>query len=83
MDTLRHRGRREFAPLLAAIRDANERAQLLRSGAVGAGEIQGIERIARFTQFVDQIAGLLETFAGLGAGPMLSAMRMVARMRLR
>ncbi len=81
--TLKDRGRREFGPLLQAFREANARAQELR-GSLHPGaraELRAIERIARFSEFVDQIAGLIETFANLGAGPMMAAMRMVARVR--
>jgi DNA-binding transcriptional regulator GbsR (MarR family) len=81
--TLKERGRREFGPLLQGFREANARAQKLRPSLhPGArSELQRIERIARFSEFVDQIAGLLETFATLGAGPVMTAMRMVAKMR--
>jgi DNA-binding transcriptional regulator GbsR (MarR family) len=81
--TLKERGRREFGPLLRAIREANSHAQQLRrsSPAVSKGELHRMERIARFTEFVEQIAGVVETFAALGAGPLLSAMRMMARVR--
>jgi DNA-binding transcriptional regulator GbsR (MarR family) len=81
--TLKERGRREFGPLLQGFREASARAQQLR-GSLHPGakaELQRIERIARFTEFVDQIAGVLETFASLGAGPMMTAMRMMAKMR--
>lgn len=81
--TLKERGRREFSPLLQGFREANAKAQAVR-GSLRPGartELQRIERIARFSEFVDQIAGLLETFATLGAGPMMTAMRMVAKMR--
>jgi DNA-binding transcriptional regulator GbsR (MarR family) len=84
MTTLKERGRREFGPLIESIRDANVRAQQLRSSLPShssAAELRRIERIARFTQFVEQIAGLLETFASVGAGPVMSALRMVARVR--
>jgi DNA-binding transcriptional regulator GbsR (MarR family) len=83
MVTLKERGRREFGPLLAAIREANEHAAELRHSLDPASraELRRIERVAHFTQFVEQIAGLLETFASVGAGPMMSALRMVARMR--
>jgi DNA-binding transcriptional regulator GbsR (MarR family) len=84
MTTLKERGRREFGPLIDSIRDANVRAQELRSSLPAhsnAAEHRRIERIARFTQFVEQIAGLLETFASVGAGPVMSALRMVARVR--
>jgi DNA-binding transcriptional regulator GbsR (MarR family) len=81
--TLKDRGKREFGPLLQGFREANARAQELR-GSVHPGarsELKAIERIARFSEFVDQIAGLIETFASLGAGPMMTAMRMMAKMR--
>ena len=81
--TLKERGRREFGPLLQSFREASARAQQLR-GSLHPGaksELKRIERIARFTEFVDQIAGVLETFASLGAGPMMTAMRMMAKMR--
>jgi len=84
MTTLKERGRREFGPLIESIRDANVGAQQLRSSlppGSSAAELRRIERIARFTQFVEQIAGLLETFASVGAGPVMSALRMVAKMR--
>lgn len=81
--TLKERGRREFGPLLQGFREANTRAQQLRRSLhpSARAELQRIERIARFSEFVDQIAGLLETFATLGAGPMMTAMRMMAKMR--
>jgi DNA-binding transcriptional regulator GbsR (MarR family) len=84
MHTLRERGRREFAPLLQSIREANSRAQVLRRSLHpdARKELHRIERIARFSEFVDQIAGLLETFANVGAGPVMGALRMVAKFRL-
>lgn len=83
MATLRERGRREFAPLLRSIREANACAQQLRGSLHPAarGELHRIDRIARFSEFVDQIAGLLETFANVGAGPLMGALRMFAKMR--
>jgi DNA-binding transcriptional regulator GbsR (MarR family) len=84
MTTLKERGRREFLPLIDAIREANVRAQELRTSLPphsSAAELRRIERISRFTQFVEQIAGLLETFASVGAGPVMSALRMVAKVR--
>jgi DNA-binding transcriptional regulator GbsR (MarR family) len=81
--TLKERGRREFGPLLQSVREANTRAQQLRTSLHPAArsELHRIERIARFSEFVDQIAGLLETFANVGAGPVLGALRMMAKMR--
>ena len=81
--TLKERGRREFGPLLQSVREANKHAQQLRPSLhPGArSELHRIERIARFSEFVDQIAGLLETFANVGAGPVLGALRMMAKVR--
>lgn len=84
MRTLRERGRREFAPLLQSIREANSRAQQLRRELhPGArSELHRIDRIRRFSEFVDQIASVLETFANVGAGPVMGALRMMSKMRL-
>lgn len=81
--TLKERGRREFGPLLRAIREANTRAQQMRKslGPDAVGEHHRIDRIGRFTEFVEQIAGVIETFATLGAGPVMSAMRMLSKVR--
>jgi DNA-binding transcriptional regulator GbsR (MarR family) len=84
MTTLKERGRREFGPLIESIREANVGAQRLRSSlppGTSVSELRRIERISRFTQFVEQIAGMIETFSAVGAGPMMSALRMVAKMR--
>ena len=81
--TIKERGRREFAPLVQSIRDANRHAQQLRTSLPpGAHEdLHRIARIARFSDFVEQIAGLLESFASVGAGPVMSALRMMAKVR--
>jgi len=80
--TIKERGRREFGPLVAAIRDAHASAVAVRKRLdPRSAEARRIERIGRFSEFVDQIAGLLETFSSLGAGPMMTAMRMVSKMR--
>lgn len=76
--TVRLRARREFAPILASIRDLNQLAQdAQRQGRLPRGRV---ERIAQFTGFVDQVAKLFETFGGAGSSkPMVSAARAVAR----
>ncbi|MFI5307997.1 MAG: hypothetical protein ACHQ53_11620 [Polyangiales bacterium] len=81
--TLRDRGRREFGPLIQSFREANARAQQLRGELhpSARAELRAVERIARFSEFVDQIAGIVETFASVGAGPMLGAMRMMSKFR--
>jgi DNA-binding transcriptional regulator GbsR (MarR family) len=81
--TLRDRGRREFGPLIQSFREANARAQQLRDELhpSARAELRAVERIARFTDFVDQIASIVETFASVGAGPMLGAMKMMSKFR--
>ena len=80
--TIKERGRREFGPLLNAIREAHASARAVRKRLdPSSAEARRIDRIGRFSEFVDQIAGLLETFSSLGAGPMMSAMRMVSKVR--
>lgn len=81
--TLRERGRREFGPLINAIREANAAARALRRDLPNHAqdEHRRIDRIHRFSDFVDQIAGLLETFASLGAGPLMGALRVASKVR--
>jgi DNA-binding transcriptional regulator GbsR (MarR family) len=80
--TIKERGRREFGPLVTAIREAHASACAVRKRLdPKSAEARRIERIGRFSEFVDQIAGLLETFSSLGAGPVMSAMRMVSKVR--
>ena len=80
--TIKERGRREFGPLVSAIREAHASARAVRKRLdPNCAEARRIERIGRFSEFVDQIAGLLETFSSLGAGPMMTAMRMVSKVR--
>jgi DNA-binding transcriptional regulator GbsR (MarR family) len=80
--TIKERGRREFGPLVHAIREAHASARAVRKRLdPNCAEARRIDRIGRFSEFVDQIAGLLETFSTLGAGPMMTAMRMVSKVR--
>jgi DNA-binding transcriptional regulator GbsR (MarR family) len=75
---VRHRVSREFAPILAAIRTLGETAaEAHRCGRLSKARMH---RIASFSQFVDQIAKMAETFGGSASSrPMMSAARMVAR----
>ncbi|HMI93725.1 MAG TPA: hypothetical protein VK509_20265, partial [Polyangiales bacterium] len=80
--TIKERGRREFGPLVSAIREAHASACAVRKRLdPKSPEARRIDRIGRFSEFVDQIAGLLETFSTLGAGPVMTAMRMVSKVR--
>lgn len=82
MRTIRERARREFSPLLQSIRAVNTLAQEAKAAStlrVDPERAARIERIGKFTSFVDQISGLVETFATLGAGPLAATMRMASR----
>lgn len=81
--TLRERGRREFGPLVTAIREANASARALRRNLPQGSHVEQrrIDRIHSFSDFVEQIASLLETFASLGAGPLMGALRMASKVR--
>lgn len=75
---VRHRAAREFAPMLTAIRSLNDVAR----DAHNEGQLSRsrMQRIASFSQFVDQVARMLETFGGgASSKPMLSAAKVVAR----
>lgn len=76
--TVRQRAKREFAPLLASIRDLNHVAQQAQqSGQLSASKVQ---RIAQFSTFVDQVAKLFETLGGASSSrPMMSAARVFSR----
>ncbi len=82
MKTIRERARREFSPLIASIRAVNDLAQEAKSAqsiVIDAERAARIDRISRFTHFIDQVSGLVETFSSLGAGPLTATMRMASR----
>lgn len=80
--TVRERARREFTPLLESIRAVNTLAQEAKSAQSIRLDPEcsaRIDRIGRFTHFVDQMASLVEMFSSLGAGPLMATMRMAAK----
>ena len=80
--TVRERGKREFSPILIAVRDLQEQAGRVRSSLGPNGDsddVARLDRIIRFNKFIDQLAGFVETFSSFGAGPMMRAMKMVTR----
>lgn len=81
MLTVRERARREFQPLLESIRAVNTLAQEAKKQAArgDAERVTRIERISSFTQFIDQMAGFLELFANVGAGPLTATMRLATK----
>ncbi len=86
MTTVRERARREFTPLLASVRAVNALAHEAKSAThvrTDKRRSARMERIAHFTSFVDQVAGLLETFSSLGAGPLAATMRLASKLGMR
>ena len=81
--TVRERARREFTPLLESIRAVNALAQETKSAPsvrLDPERAARLDRISRFTHFVDQMASLVEMFSSLGAGPLMTTMRLAAKL---
>ncbi|HEX7478080.1 MAG TPA: hypothetical protein VF331_09760 [Polyangiales bacterium] len=82
MSTVRERARREFSPLMASIRAVNALAHEAKSAShvrADKHRAERMDRITHFTSFVDQVAGLIEMFSNLGAGPLVTTMRFAAK----
>lgn len=81
--TVRERRHREFVPMLMSVRNVCDYAK----ETAGASEHRNdadIQRLARkievFTGFVDELARFIDAFAILGKGPMLMALKTVAKL---
>ncbi len=72
MVTIRQRVKREFAPILESM----YRVEAL---ARDTGHEAIIERISRFTRFVEQLSALLQKFGSIGASPVGGVMRAATR----
>ena len=70
--TIRQRCKQEFVPLLDSMRRVERLARQ-------QGRSAQADRIVRFTGFMEQLAGLVETFGSMGVGPMCTVMRMASR----
>jgi DNA-binding transcriptional regulator GbsR (MarR family) len=82
MATIRERARREFAPLITSIRAVNTLAQEAKSAQsvrLDPERQARLERISRFTSFIDQISGLVETATTLGVAPLMATMRLASK----
>jgi DNA-binding transcriptional regulator GbsR (MarR family) len=80
MKALRARGRRELTPVLSSIRQLHELAREA-SKVRGVSETQRVrlQHIVRFSQFVEQLASMVETVMCMGAGPLMATMKMAGR----
>lgn len=77
LKTIRERRRRELVPVQDAVRVVAAQAQQLRAGDAHARAT--LDRIERFTSFIEDFSKLVDTFVSLGAGPMVKVMRTFAR----
>ncbi len=77
LKTIRERRRRELMPVQDAVRTVAVQAQHLRAGDAHARAT--LERIERFTSFIEDFSKLVDTFVSLGAGPMVKVMRTFAK----
>ena len=81
--TVRERRQREFMPAQRAMRELLASARQLRAHAPAHKAQafgQTLQRIETFTSFVEEGAKLIDSFIALGAGPMVTLMRGIARL---
>lgn len=72
MVTIRQRVKREFAPVLESMYRVEALARDASQDAI-------IERISRFTRFVEELSALLEKFSSIGASPFGGVVRTATR----
>lgn len=72
MVTIRQRVKREFAPILESMSRVEELAR-------DTGQEALIERISRFTRFVEELSALLKKFSSIGASPLGGVVRAATR----
>jgi DNA-binding transcriptional regulator GbsR (MarR family) len=76
--TLRERHQREFLPLQRSVRQVLEHAREL---SLMKPELRGtVDRVERFSRFIDEVMRFLDAFVNLGAKPMAAALKMVAKL---
>jgi DNA-binding transcriptional regulator GbsR (MarR family) len=77
--TIRERHTREFSPLQQSVRDVLQAARQL-SQVRGDADARGTyARIERFARFIDEFFRLIDAFVTLGAKPMATVLKMVAK----
>lgn len=81
--TVRERRHREFVPMLMSVRNVCEYANDTARAPENRNDAD-LQRLARkigvFTEFVDELARFIDAFAILGKGPMLLALKTVAKL---
>lgn len=81
--TVRERRHREFVPMLLSVRNVCDYARETASAAQHSNDAD-MQRLVRkievFSGFVDELARFIDAFAILGKGPMLMALKTVAKL---
>ena len=77
--TIRERHTREFSPLQDAVRQVLESARQLAHAGGDADARGTFQRIERFTRFIDEFSRLIDAFVTLGAKPMGTVLKTLAK----
>jgi len=78
--TIRERHIHEFTPLHHALRGALNAAREYTLASRDPAARETLERIQRFTRFVEEFARLIEAFITLGAKPMATVLKTIAKL---
>ena len=76
--TVRERHQREFLPLQKSVRQVLEQARALSQAAPALR--QTLERVERFSKFIDEVMRFIDAFVNLGAKPMAAVLKTVAKL---
>jgi DNA-binding transcriptional regulator GbsR (MarR family) len=76
--TVRERYTREFLPLQKSVRQVHDHARELASSKPALRET--LERVERFSRFIDEVLRFIDAFVNLGAKPMAAVLKTVARL---
>jgi DNA-binding transcriptional regulator GbsR (MarR family) len=78
--TIRERHSREFVPLQRAVRDVCALARQMSAAGRDDTLTRTLERVERFTRFIEEFSRLIDAFVNLGAKPMAAVLKTVARL---
>jgi hypothetical protein len=76
--TVRERHQREFLPLQRSVRNVLEHARELSKTAPALRTT--VERVERFSRFIDEVMRFIDAFVNLGAKPMAAVLKTVAKL---
>jgi DNA-binding transcriptional regulator GbsR (MarR family) len=76
--TVRERHQREFLPLQRSVRQVLEQARALSQSTPALRTT--LERVERFSRFIDEVMRFIDAFVNLGAKPMAAVLKTVAKL---